>query len=56
MQGPHAASYRRVVLAAARADDEMALEASQLATGRDQPIAKIGVTIEEFGTIHGTAK
>src|SRR5204863_2063553 len=52
LKGLHAPANRRVIAATRRTTDEMTLETPQLSRGGDQPVAKVGIPVQELSTRH----
>src|SRR2546430_5592228 len=52
LKGPHAPPHRRVIAATGRTTREMTLETPQLSRGGDQPVAKVGIPVQELSTRH----
>src|SRR2546430_17414450 len=51
-KGPHAPAHRRVIAATGRTTPEMTLETPQLSRGGDQPVAKVGIPVQELSPRH----
>ena len=52
LKDPHAPAHRRVIAATGRTTGEMTLETPQLSRGGDQPVAKVGIPIQQLSTRH----